>query len=214
MGPQHHRCTNGTFQSNRPTSSSIVPSRNSARGRTSCEVKTAQLLSGTANQAAGNYRTPSPKVTSSGSRPTKGMVIKQEYQRRVMKAETPRKKKQRHETKFQCKLTRSGHPRKQRKANQDPFGGTEPLGVKVGVELWWWDLKRTTPEMRPQKHFEKLVGTALPSANLAWTLNEPTLCERKTSWCLSQTVSMLNEMCCWQNICEHDVKSTVQHIYL
>ena len=134
MGPQHHKCANGTFQSNRPTSSSIVPSGNSARGRTSCEVKTAHLLSGTANQDAGNYRTQSPKVTSFGSRPTKGMVTKQEYQREVMKAEMPKRNKGT-KTKFQCKLTRSGHPRKQRKANQDPFGGTEPLGVKVGVEL-------------------------------------------------------------------------------
>ena len=57
------------------------------------------------------------------------MATKQEYQRQVMKAQTKEAKAQ---TRIQGEIS---NPRKQRKANQDPLGDTEPLGVEVGVEL-------------------------------------------------------------------------------
>ena len=79
-------------------------------------------LSGIANQAAENFQTPSPKVTLSGSRPTKGMATKKEYQRQVMKAPT---KEVKHIIQGEI-----SNPRNQQKANQAPFKARSNLVSK------------------------------------------------------------------------------------
>ena len=126
MGPQHHKMRQWNFPKQPPDIFfHSQPSSKSARGRAPCEVKTVQPELQTKQQKTSKHH--QPKVTLSGSRPTKGMATKKEYQRQMMKAPT---KEARHI--IQGEISNQGINEKPTKI---PARARSNLVSKAGVEL-------------------------------------------------------------------------------